>query len=375
MDILGLMQNGDDYVFHLDAPREHPTERTTDLEGWIAALHPIAGVHLLGATNQKLSLKERPDVVEAFPGHPFVTGFYGVVGKQDIKAGVVKIGFKVNEFHRTATERLPPPPPFPHWYRKIPSYLRTYIARLGLRMAKKPHTLWNAALRLLLSEFREARGGSFRRMEGDRLLELFAEHFPDAVVVQIGANDGVSGDPLTRYFDSTRWSGVLVEPVPHLYEALVRKYQDRACLSFEQAAISDHDGVINLYRIQEKPGVTPEWYQQLATIDRSVLLKHRTLIPDIEERIIQESVPVLSLSKFLSKYALSRIDLLVIDTEGHDYCILRQLDFRRYHPIVVMFEHQHLASKDKEEAYLILRKNGYRWAETPEGDTIAWRFL
>jgi hypothetical protein len=72
---------------------------------------------------------------------------------------------------------------------------------------------------------------------------------------------------------------------------------------------------------------------------------------------------------------MSRIDLLVIDTEGHDFRILRQFDLIALAPVLVMFEHQHLSPADKSAAYSLLRRAGYSWREVPEGDTLAWRWV
>ncbi|MGH7996554.1 MAG: hypothetical protein ACREFX_09405, partial [Opitutaceae bacterium] len=78
-----------------------------------------------------------------------------------------------------------------------------------------PERRWNAGLHEILAQIRVRRGDSFRRIEGDRLLALFAKTFPCAMVVQIGANDGETGDPLARWFGATNWSAILVEPIPH----------------------------------------------------------------------------------------------------------------------------------------------------------------
>jgi len=81
------------------------------------------------------------------------------------------------------------------------------------------------------------------------------------------------------------------------------------------------------------------------------------------------------LDTLLVRHGVSRIDLLVIDTEGHDSEILRSLDFTRFRPVLLMFEHQHLSADDKTAAYALLETYGYRFQETPEGDAIAWRKL
>ncbi|MDQ2918318.1 MAG: FkbM family methyltransferase, partial [Verrucomicrobiota bacterium] len=181
------------------------------------------------------------------------------------------------------------------------------------------------------------------------------------------------GDPLAGAFSKTRWSGLLVEPVPHLYQALAARYRDRPNIAVERAAISARDGEAPLFRLREIPGETPQWFNQLATLDRTVLLKHREAIPNIESLIVEEATPTARLETLLTRHQVKGIDLLVIDTEGHDYEILREIDFTRFRPFVVMFEHQHLNENDKAAAYALVRAHGYTCVETPEGDAIAWR--
>src|SRR5437588_523267 len=81
------------------------------------------------------------------------------------------------------------------------------IALRRLQCATTAEAKWNAALAALLFQFRIARGDSFRREEADRIIALFAEIFPEAFIVQIGANDGSAGDPLVEAFSKTGWSG------------------------------------------------------------------------------------------------------------------------------------------------------------------------
>ena len=152
--------------------------------------------------------------------------------------------------------------------------VETIALRAGFPLALERRTL------RFLFENEISRGAVFRR-EGSRpARRTLRRCFPDAFVVQIGANDGTAGDPLAGAFSKTRWSGLLVEPVPHLYEALVTRYHDRPGVRVERAAVSSSDGEAPLYRLRSVPGQTPEWFSQLATLNREVLLKHRSSIPE-----------------------------------------------------------------------------------------------
>jgi FkbM family methyltransferase len=369
------MQAQGDFIFHLDEPREQFRAGRIPLRGWVTTQRELSDLRLYGKMERSLKLEERPDVHRAFPNYSFVTGFHDEVEPLDLRAGALHFSFAVGGTRNTVAEHLSPPPPTPSGPSRVWAKFRRLIALQRLRSAHNSRSRWNAALSAFLLEVQITRGAAFRRDETDWLVALFADIFPDAFVVQIGANDGSAGDPLADAFSKTRWSGLLVEPVPHLYEMLVARYRNRPGVQVERAAVSTRDGEAPLYRLRTVPGKTPEWFNQLATLNREVLLKHRSSIPEMESLLIEERVSTMRLETLLVRHAVSRIDLLVIDTEGHDYEILRALDFTRFRPVLLMFEHQHLSANDKAAAYTLLATNGYNFKETPEGDAIAWRKL
>ena len=369
------MQTQDDFIFHLDTPREQFSAGQMPLRGWVAAQQELGDTRLRGKVERTLALEERPDVRRAFPNYPHAQGFHDAVEPHDFREGALHFSFVVGGKLRNTIKALPTPPPRPAGLARVWLKLRRFIAGRRCHIARDSSSRWNAALSAFLLDVQIARGTDFRRDETDRLIALFADIFPEAFVVQIGANDGRSGDPLLEAFSRTRWSGLLVEPVPHLYERLVARYGDRPGVRLERAAVSTNDGEAPLYRLRSVPGETPEWFDQLGTLNRDVLLKHRSSVPDIESLLVEERVPTVRLETLLARHSVSRLDLLVIDTEGHDYEILSALDFSRFRPVMLMYEHQHLSASDKQAAGQLLETHGYRRQETPEGDTIAWRKL
>jgi hypothetical protein len=42
--------------------------------------------------------------------------------------------------------------------------------------------------------------------------------------IQVGANDGIFGDPLREHILAHKWRGVLVEPQPEIFEQLKANY-------------------------------------------------------------------------------------------------------------------------------------------------------
>src|SRR5947208_7530018 len=54
----------------------------------------------------------------------------------------------------------------------------------------------------------------------DWVIERFGDAHPEATFIQIGANEGHELDPLTGPIERRRWTGVMVEPVPYVFERL-----------------------------------------------------------------------------------------------------------------------------------------------------------
>ena len=77
----------------------------------------------------------------------------------------------------------------------------------------------------------------------------------DFYFVQIGANNGISADPIRPYVLKYHWRGVLVEPHPAAFARLVENYRAEPQLVFENAAIAEHDGVTALFTPKPTPGL------------------------------------------------------------------------------------------------------------------------
>ena len=185
--------------------------------------------------------------------------------------------------------------------------------------------------------------------------------------VQIGANDGVRSDPIHQYIMQYNWEGVLVEPVPYLFERLKNNYSGNVGLQFENAAISHKRGSISLYRVKQTDDLDP-WVHGLASLDKEHLLRYLP-VEDKESYIIEEKVRTITMTDLLNKYNIKGMDLLCIDVEGFDYEVIKAIDFHRVKPTVIIYEHKVLSLEDFKSSVKLLRQNGYRlWSTT--ADTI-----
>lgn len=182
--------------------------------------------------------------------------------------------------------------------------------------------------------------------------------------VQVGSNDGAQGDPIHRLARrNPRWSGIFIEPVGFLFERLRANYAGEARFVFENVAIAAERGSAPFYYVSERAKAAlgdrlPYWYDQLGSFNRNHIVKHLDGL--LEPYIVELELPCLPLQEVLDRNAVSRVDLLHIDTEGYDWQVLRQFDFGRYRPQVVLYEHKHLPKQDRHAARELLRAQGYR---------------
>jgi hypothetical protein len=99
------------------------------------------------------------------------------------------------------------------------------------------------------------------------------------------------------------------------------------------------------------------WYDQLGSFDKNHILKHLggALAPFIVEQIVE----VLPLPDVLDRNGIRDVHLLHIDTEGHDYEVLKTLDLSKLPPSAIFIEHVHLPADKKAEMGALLREHGY----------------
>ena len=185
---------------------------------------------------------------------------------------------------------------------------------------------------------------------------------PCLFFVQVGSNDGLQGDPIHDLIISREsWSGIFIEPIDFLFQRLRKNYGNAERFVFENVAIGTEKGTKKFYYVSEKSKTELDlhyWHYQLGSFDRAHIT--RALGDQMNAYIIEEDVECLPLQDVLDRNQVNAIDLLHIDTEGFDYKILSQLDFKRYKPSIILFEHHLLTDDEFEKARRLLRGYGYR---------------
>jgi FkbM family methyltransferase len=194
-----------------------------------------------------------------------------------------------------------------------------------------------------------------------RIVAEFGRAYPEAFFVQVGSNDGEHLDPLREQIRTRRWRGIMVEPVPYVFARLRAAYGDNPRITLEPAAIAESEGLRELHHLREAEAgaPVPEWYDQLGSFRREVVLKHRDAIPDFDERLTTTTVPCITFDHLCRKHGVDRVDLVHIDTEGYDFEVVKLVDLEARRPHLLLYEHLHLDEATRRSCTDHVRARGY----------------
>lgn len=200
----------------------------------------------------------------------------------------------------------------------------------------------------------------FKEVEEENFYKELSQKLNKKVsFAQVGANDGESNDLISQYAIPDQWEGVLIEPVPHLYDKLVERYKNNHHIECKNIALSDHEGTAKFYFLDVSGDENlPSWADEVGSFHLDIIKKHKA-IPNLEERIRSIDVKTQTFEKMLDETKLSKVDLILIDTEGHDYMVLKTIDLKKIKPKVIVWEYIHLSKMDKLKSILKTKALGY----------------
>jgi FkbM family methyltransferase len=190
----------------------------------------------------------------------------------------------------------------------------------------------------------------------ENLIEKYSRERDDFFVLQIGACDGITYDPIHPWIKKYGWHGILVEPQKDMFEKLKLNYRDNPHLIFENVAVAEDNQDRTLYTIKDE-NIKADWHVAIG----SLLLDFYGR--DSQDKMSSEIVHCTTFDAILDRYQVSRIDLLQIDTDGYDYKLIKLFDFERIKPRLLRYEHLHLKPSERLDCKKLLSQYGYKTME------------
>lgn len=178
--------------------------------------------------------------------------------------------------------------------------------------------------------------------------------------IQIGANDGHSFDPIHALITKHNLKGICLEPIKSYFKDLQVTYLDYPHVKLINKAVAMHNGTTNMFKVKDSEiNGLPKWSKGIASINPLHYQKTNTPQNVMES----EKVETITFSKLIKTENISKIDLLVVDTEGYDLKIINAINLHQIAPKIIFFEHllQQQVVSDSTLGKVIskLRKRGY----------------
>ena len=183
-------------------------------------------------------------------------------------------------------------------------------------------------------------------------------------MIDVGANTGQSIDLFLTL--NPNCEIFAFEPNPALFLRLKTKYAGNKNINLFQLGISDTIG----YKTFHENIFHSTSSFEVVDLNTKYLKKKSKILGVKSEEIIKESyqVEVTTLADFISKHCNRPIDILKIDTEGHEYSCLNGLFTGE--PINIKFiqlevhnDDMYINSKSFKDITELLHKNGFEIAE------------
>ena len=199
-------------------------------------------------------------------------------------------------------------------------------------------------------------------------IRRYFRNAPTVRFIELGAHNGLGGDPIRELIVSDpRWKGILVEPNPAIFVELEETYRVLDRVRLKRAAASDAPGTQAFYSFIAPDDADPaeilDWWSEISSFNRDHLIRH--LPPRMHGAIASTEVEVVTVQGLMAEFGLERLDLLVMDIEGHEDAILGSLgslgslgDLGRG-PSVIMFEHKHMSPETLARCAQRFRDLGY----------------
>lgn len=176
-------------------------------------------------------------------------------------------------------------------------------------------------------------------------------------IIQVGAHVGTTLNDdhiLTRIRENSK--ALFIEPIVEYFSLLKENYRKkfpRNRFNFLNVACSDHSGNLELYvpdivtfsretELWYIEKELPNWVDQLTSVYPNHVQDHHI---NVNSKL--KVVPCMTLNEIFNKFAVTDVDYLAIDTEGHDFEALEGLDFNAVKPKEIRFEHKHIEGTNK----------------------------
>ena len=208
----------------------------------------------------------------------------------------------------------------------------------------------------------------------DRLLRCVIESRARFSILQVGAFDGVTNDPvhdLARAYDQVR--AVLLEPQAEPFAELQARWRESPRVVPLRSALARTSGEQPLFVVAEPFRHLHPFAGQIASFSRAHVESEcaRYIWRPPAGLITSISVPTIDWRTLVARHG--PFDFVTIDVEGYDGEVIQQMDLAAGAPELIQYEHRHVPKDMQRRSVERLENAGYVLWRINKADTLAVR--
>ena len=191
--------------------------------------------------------------------------------------------------------------------------------------------------------------GQFSPPQDQLLYETYFQEQKNGFFMECGAFDGVTESSCFFFEESMGWTGVNIEAVPFIYNQLVVNRPKSININL---GLSSKSGIANFDQ-----AVHPEHGQWFGNGSFSHREAHRLDLMNQGCHFISFPVQLITFRDLVRNLKITRLDLFVLDVEGHELDVIAGMEDAEVLPRVFCIEHGHLDNKSLD---FLMIKLGYK---------------
>lgn len=162
------------------------------------------------------------------------------------------------------------------------------------------------------------------------------------VAIECGAFDGQLESSCKFFEETLGWDLINIEPSPPIFEHLVK---NRPASKNLNMALSNMEGVANFKHV-----LHPQIGEKFGNGSLGHLSEHRQLLDDMGCSYKDYEVQTVRYAELIERLGVYRLDLMVLDVEGHELSVIEGMKGAKVLPRVLCVEHGHLGVRRLREA-------------------------